>query len=262
MCSVNNKAANIQALVQHLSQQDLSGVDMLCLPENSLFMRASQKDPVEAFDLTRDHGLEELVQIAKDTKTFLHLGAIPIFSEGKVFNSSVHIMPDGSIEESYRKIHLFDVELENQHIVRESDAYQHGSNLSMFEYQGINFGQTICYDLRFSNLFLAYASLHADVILAPASFFHVTGKDHWEVLLRARAIETQTFVIASAQGGVHCGKQKTWGHSMVIDPWGHILGEIKETSETPQSIRVDLDLDLIQQARKKIPLHQHRKEEF
>lgn len=261
MCSVNNKATNINNLLEHFARMQVEENDMIFLPENSLFMRASQTEKVSPFHLEAGE-LDALSDYCKKAKVFLHLGAIAIEHLGKVYNTSVYILPDGSIEDSYRKIHLFDVDVEGERLVRESDAFHAGESLSTFYFQNAHFGQTICYDLRFSNLFLAYADLGVDVILVPSSFFYITGKDHWEVLLRSRAIETQAFIIAAAQGGTHMGQQKTWGHSMVIDPWGHILGVIKEVNEKPQSLLVEIDLSKVAKVRRQIPLAVHRKPGF
>tara|TARA_B100001248_G_C27397744_1_gene466950 strand:+ start:1133 stop:1945 length:813 start_codon:yes stop_codon:yes gene_type:complete len=257
MCSVNDKKKNLDDFLTHLEGVNAQAGDMFFLPENSLFMRGSQAEVVETFDLQGGE-LEPLQNYCRDKQVFMHLGAIGVRHLEKTYNASVKIFPDGSLEDSYRKIHLFDVEVDGEKLIRESDAFHAGESLNTFKFQGVEFGQTICYDLRFSKLFLAYADLGVDVILVPSSFFYVTGKDHWEVLNRARAIETQCFIIAAAQGGLHAGKQKTWGHSMIVDPWGHIVAEIPNSSDKPQSVLAELDLSLIAKARRQIPLAEHR----
>lgn len=258
-CSVNHKKTNIQKILAHLKSISFKEKEMIFLPENSLFMRGSQAEKVDAFRLD-DPELRELQEFCKEKKVFLHLGAIPVVEKEKIYNASVYIKPNGEMLCSYKKIHLFDVDVNEEKSIRESDAYTAGKDSSVFEYLGWSFGQSICYDLRFSNLYLIYAKQQVDAILVPSAFLYTTGKAHWETLLRARAIETQSYVIAAAQGGDHMGGQKTWGHSMVVSPWGEVLAEIKEVSEDVQSLRLSLDKTKIEEVRKQIPMYLHRKD--
>ncbi|MCB0348777.1 MAG: carbon-nitrogen hydrolase family protein [Bdellovibrionales bacterium] len=258
MCTTNSKTKNINNIIDHLNSQNVSIGEMICFPENSLFLRATRKDPVETFTLN-DPEIGLLKDWCVNKQVFMHLGAIPLAIDNKVYNASVRISMDGKIESQYKKIHLFDVDVEGQVSIRESDTYTAGTKESIFTYDGWKIGESICYDLRFPALYLSYAQKEVDAIMVPSSFLHVTGKAHWEVLLRARAIETQSYIIAPAQGGVHMGLHRTWGHSMVVDPWGEIIAEIKTETDLPQSVVVELDKSKIESVRKQIPLRLHRK---
>jgi predicted amidohydrolase len=154
---------------------------------------------------------------------------------------------------------LFDVEVAGAPPVRESDYFNGGSEARVVEIDGWKFGLSICYDLRFAELYLRYAREKADVILVPSAFLVPTGEAHWHVLLRARAIEAQCFVAAPAQSGEHHSDsqvRKTYGHSLVVDPWGKVLAELKES---PQIQVVELDRELITKARRQIPMGGHRR---
>lgn len=258
LCTTNDKTKNLKLLLEHLNSLDLRPQDLICLPENSLFMRATREDPVESFKLT-DKEILQLSEWCTQKNVCLHLGAIPLEINGKIYNSSLRITSDGSVINDYQKIHLFDVDVAGQKSIRESDTFTAGVKASIFTHADWKIGQTICYDLRFPALYLKYAIENVDAILVPSSFLYVTGKAHWEILLRARAIETQAYIIAPAQGGVHMGLHRTWGRSMVVDPWGEIVAEITTESDLPQSVLVELDKGKIQSIRQQIPLHNHRK---
>ncbi len=258
LCTTNQKNKNLQVILEHLKTVSVKEGELICLPENSLFMRATRKDPVESF-LLDSIEIKTLQKWSADKKVYLHLGAIPLEVDGNIFNSSIRILPTGEVVAGYQKIHLFDVDVEGQTSIRESDTFTAGDKTSTFIFEGWKLGESICYDLRFSALYLKYAQESVDAILAPSSFLALTGSAHWEILLRARAIETQSYIIAPAQGGVHMGLHRTWGHSMVIDPWGEIIAEIKTESDLPQSVLVELDKAKIESVRKQIPLHLHRK---
>jgi predicted amidohydrolase len=258
LCSTNDKSKNLKLLLEHLNSLSLQPNDLICLPENSLFMRATREDPVDFFKID-DPEIFALSNWCKQKNVSLHLGAIPLQTNTKVYNSSLRILADGSIVNDYQKIHLFDVDVTGQKSIRESDTFTAGVKASIFTHNDWKVGQTICYDLRFSALYMKYAEAHVDAILVPSSFLYVTGKAHWEILLRARAIETQAYIIAPAQGGVHMGLHRTWGRSMVVDPWGEIVAEITTESQVPQSILVEIDKGKILSTRSQIPLHNHRK---
>jgi len=161
----------------------------------------------------------------------------------------------------YRKIHLFDVDVVGQKPVRESDVFARGTETSVFEIKGWKFGSSICYDVRFPELYLRYAREEVDAILVPAAFLTTTGRAHWEILLRARAIESQAYVLAAAQGGTHQGikggTRETHGHSMIVDPWGLIVEEIQDSSEV-RVARATLKVDRIEAVRRQIPMKNHR----
>ena len=171
--------------------------------------------------------------------------------DGKAANRSILVAPDGSAAASYDKIHMFDVDLPNGERYRESNAYEPGDRAVVAPAAGAMLGLTVCYDLRFPPLYAAVARAGAQVITVPAAFTRPTGQAHWEVLLRARAIETGSFVLAAAQGGLHEDGRGTWGHSIAIGPWGEVLARIDD--DEPGVVIADLDLEAVAKARAAVP---------
>lgn len=230
---------------------------LLCTPENSLYMRTQEGAAVNYFDLEAKE-LKALATWCKDNGTNLHLGSLPLKIGDEKFNSSILIRENGKIEASYQKVHLFDIHLTGQKPISESDAFSHGKDASVFEIDGWKFGQTICYDLRFSELYHRYQAAQVDAILIPAAFLVATGRAHWEILLRARAIESQAYVLAAAQAGLHGGEKgkRTFGHSMIIDPWGMVLYD--NPAEMHFGI-AELSGERINAVRTQIPMADHRR---
>lgn len=233
---------------------------LVTFPENCLYMRLTEGEKIPGFELS--HSLfSRLSELAIQYKTHLHLGSVPLLIEGHLYNSSVLITPQGQVQPTYQKMHLFDIQLEGQKAIRESDAFRHGQRPSILEVDGWRIGETICYDVRFAELFSQYARKEVDLILVPAAFLVKTGEAHWNILLRARAIESQSYVVASAQGGTHQGlkggTRETYGHSISIDPWGNVLGEI--TQHGPGFVVTTLSRQQIENVRKQIPMKFHRR---
>lgn len=263
MTSVDNVEANLQQIEEIIQQVDGSGphsVRLFCFPENCLYLRTAEGEAIPSFELG-DPVFQRLAALAKKRNAFFHLGSVPVRKVGAVYNASVIISDDGRVETSYQKIHLFDIQLSGQKPIRESDVFQHGPNTSSFEVDGWKMGQSICYDLRFSELYSEYAKQSVDVILVPSAFLVKTGEAHWEVLLRARAIESQCYVVASAQAGTHHGKggssRQTFGHSLVVEPWGAVAAQL--SADRKEVAVVTLDRGKIQQARRQIPMSEHRR---
>lgn len=232
---------------------------LVCLPENALYMRLKEGERIGGLSL-QDECFRELARVADEKNLILHVGSVPLRENETLTNSSVLIRPGGSVQASYKKIHLFDIELEGQKPMRESDVFSHGSEPSVMEVNGWSVGQTICYDLRFSELFSHYAQENVDMIVVPAAFLQKTGEAHWHVLLRARAIESQCYVIAAAQAGLHqsaAGSRQTYGHSLVIDPWGRIVAEA--SADRPECLILTLDKSGIAKVRQQIPMRSHRR---
>ncbi|MBY0384530.1 carbon-nitrogen hydrolase family protein, partial [bacterium] len=181
--------------------------------------------------------------------------------------ASVLIDPSGQKKIVYRKIHLFDVNVQGR-VVRESDSFCAGSEEAIVDIKGWRVGLTICYDLRFAELFVKYHKQQVDLVLVPSSFLVPTGRSHWQTLLRARAIETQSYVAAPAQVGVHksvvapsLSERQTWGESLVVGPWGEILAA-SSSFDQPLSLKpilLELDKEQLQKVRAQIPLLQHRR---
>ena len=260
MTSTDSRKLNLEFMLQQL-QQIPANVEVVFFPENCLFQRVKRDAEVKFLTLESEEILQ-LSQVAQKRQMDLHLGSVALKEGHQSFNASVVLEKDGSVRVGYRKIHLFDVHIEGQLPIRESDRFVAGSEACVWKSRGWSFGQTICYDLRFSNLFALYAHHAVDVILVPASFLVKTGQAHWEVLLRARAIESQCFVIAAAQAGTHRGveggEHHTFGRSMVIDPWGQVL--LQGSPDRPEILQIELDPLRIEAARTQIPMRAHRKQ--
>jgi predicted amidohydrolase len=215
-----------------------------------------QRDRKAAREVLRAEADDLIVAAAQDLaaelKIFLHIGSTAIIREdGKIANRGFLFSPDGRKICSYDKIHMFDVDLDNGESWRESSAYEPGAASKVVDLPFGKLGMAICYDLRFPQLFRAQALAGADVLTVPASFTRQTGEAHWEILLRARAIENGAFLIAAAQAGVHEDGRETYGNSLIIDPWGRILARAADAGE--EVITAEIELGAVQAARKKVP---------
>ena len=196
--------------------------------------------------------ISELSDLARRFGVHLHVGSLAVAEpDGRFANRSVLFQPDGSIAATYDKIHLFDATLPGIRQYRESDTYRGGDTAVLTDAPGFRLGMTICYDLRFPALHRALAEAGAEVLSVPAAFTVPTGEAHWEVLLRARAIETGCYVIAAAQAGQHANGRATWGHSMVVDPWGQVLGALD--GDGPGVLLADIDISAVADARARVP---------
>ncbi len=261
MTSVDDVNENLQTIFSLLKKLSPNEVSAVFFPENCLFMRLREGEKILGFDLGHA-AFSDLAQWAGQNQTALHLGSVPVLENGTMFNGTVWISAQGEVKVSYRKIHLFDIHLENQKPIRESDIFTRGEHPQILNLHNWKLGQSICYDLRFSDLYHYYARNHVDAILIPSSFLVKTGKAHWDVLMRARAIESQCYVIASAQAGLHKsprGQRETYGHSVVIDPWGTVVAELEGS---PELQVVELQKSLIEAVRTQIPMKSHRRGPF
>lgn len=190
--------------------------------------------------------------LARDLSIYLHIGSTAVDGgDGMAANRGVVFGPDGAAVARYDKIHMFDVDLDNGESWRESAAYRPGDVAQIVELEGIRLGMGICYDIRFPHLFRDQALAGAEILTAPAAFTRQTGEAHWHVLQRARAIENGAFVISAAQGGVHEDGRETYGHSIIVDPWGRVIGEAQ--NDEPGVVTADLALGEVNAARAKIP---------
>lgn len=191
-------------------------------------------------------------KLAGELGVFLHIGSTAILrADGKLANRALLFGPDGVTLATYDKIHMFDVDLDNGESWRESAAYEPGTEAVVTEIDGARLGFAVCYDLRFPQLFRAEALAGADLLSVPAAFTRQTGEAHWHVLLRARAIENGAYVVAAAQGGLHEDGRETFGHSVIVDPWGRIIAEAAHAE--PGVIVAEIDSAQSSAARKKIP---------
>lgn len=260
LTSTDDVEANL-ANIRKLAQKLPGGLDIVFLPENCLFMRIDRRDSVQSLELDSEPILQ-MKSLAQGLGTSFHLGSVALRQGSRVSNASMIISPSGEVKVSYEKIHLFDVDIQGQAPIRESDAFARGRNPEVWYFKNWSLGQSICYDLRFSELFSFYARECCDVLLVPAAFLRKTGEAHWEVLLRARAIESQCYVIAAAQAGIHRNKKGqehfTFGQSLVVDPWGHVL--VRGSSDQSEVLEFQLDPAFLEQVRRQIPMHKHRQD--
>lgn len=217
---------------------------------------AVQRDRKELMSVLRDQNSDPVVkaasELAKQNRVYLHVGSTAIArGDGMVANRSFLFGPDGTLITTYDKIHMFDVDLDKGESWRESNTYQPGRDMIVADIGDAHIGLAICYDLRFPHLFRDQALAGAEVMTVPAAFTRQTGEAHWHVLLRARAIENGAFVVAAAQGGQHEDGRETFGHSMIVDPWGRIVAEADH--DEPGIVVAEIDTAEVAAARAKIP---------
>ncbi len=254
----DDPGANLPATVALVRQAAAGGADLILTPEctNALSSnRARQRDLFHHEDT--DPTLAALRAEAARAGKWLLIGSLGLLThdaDGRFANRSFLIAPDGTIHARYDKIHMFDVNVSETEVYRESAGYRPGTQAVLADTPLGRIGMTVCYDLRFPHLYRHLAQSGAQIITVPAAFNHLTGAAHWEVLLRARAIETGCFVLAPAQTGFHPeqdGKgRKTHGHSLAIAPWGEVLSD---AGTEPGVTFADLDLSQVEQARARIP---------
>ncbi|WP_022724082.1 carbon-nitrogen hydrolase family protein [Rhodopseudomonas sp. B29] len=233
-----------------------AGADYVLTPEVSNMMQLNREALFERLaEEDSDASLKAYSELARELNIHLHIGSLAILATpDRAANRSFLIGPDGGILASYDKIHMFDIDLGNGESYRESANYQPGETAVISDLPWGRLGLTICYDVRFPALYRALAEAGASFISVPAAFTKPTGEAHWHVLLRARAIENGCFVFAAAQGGLHENKRETYGHSLIIDPWGKVLAE---GGIDPGFIMARIDPAEVGKARGKIPSLQH-----
>lgn len=235
------------------------GAQLIATPENSCCMREKAADKIACAPVATMHpALLLFSQLAQELGVWILAGSLSIRkSEGdsKLYNRSYLFDATGARVASYDKIHLFDVDLPTGERRRESETVIPGTHAIVAQSPWGKIGLSICYDVRFAYLYRAMAQAGAKILTVPAAFTVPTGQAHWEILLRARAIETGSFVLAPAQGGTHEGGRKTWGHSLIIGPWGEILAQGAAQGE--DIIMADLDMEAVDKARAAIPALRH-----
>lgn len=253
-------AENAAALVQAVRDAREGGAEMLFTPEMSNMI---DRNRARAAGTIRSEGedfvLAQLCAAAAEHGLWVHLGSLAVkgdVPDGKWRNRAFVIAPDGSIAARYDKIHLFDVDLASGESWRESAVYEGGAQAVAVRLPTAILGLSICYDIRFSAVYSALSRAGADIIAVPAAFTVPTGQAHWHVLLRARAIENACFVVAAAQTGTHQDGRSTYGHSLVIDPWGDVLLDM---GEEPGLGFADLDLARIAEVRNRVPVIANRR---
>ena len=244
---------NLEALERLAREAAAQGARYALSPEVTVVFAENREGPrAVAGGWDANPAVTRVAGIARATGLWLHLGSLAVaLPDGRFANRSVLFRPDGSIAARYDKIHLFDATLPGLKQYRESDTYAGGAEAVVAEAAGLKLGFTICYDVRFPILHRTLAEAGAELIAVPAAFTVPTGEAHWEVLLRARAIETGCFVLAAAQAGRHQSGRSTYGHSMVVDPWGRILGQLGAEGEGV--LCADIDVRAVAEARGRVP---------
>jgi predicted amidohydrolase len=265
------RAAAIQLNSQDRVQDNLSqcarltrkaaeqGARLVLLPENFAYFGSNRGRADIAEDLTsRGPIVDALMTMARQAQVTLIAGGMPERSAdaARPYNTALVLSAEGEIVAAYRKLHLFDVELSTQQVYRESAGTSPGTAPVVVAVEGWKVGLSICYDLRFPELYRALVEQGAQALLVPAAFTQATGADHWHPLLRARAIENQCWLLAAAQWGDHPGNRLTYGHSLAIDPWGTIVTELPEGVGVQC---VDLDPQRLHDVRQRLPALQHRR---
>jgi predicted amidohydrolase len=251
--------ANARALVDAIEQAAVGGAEILFTPEMSgLLDRNSERAAKVIRPADDDQVLAACREAAQRHRIWLHIGSLAVLTQtGKVANRSFIIDREGHVRATYDKMHLFDVDLPTGESWRESNVYSAGNDVVVVNGTPVGkLGLSICYDLRFPGLFARLAESDADVIAVPAAFTVPTGKAHWHVLLRARAIEAGLFVVAAAQAGHHEDGRTTFGHSLVVDPWGEVLLDMGDEKGVGFA---DIDLSRISDVRARIPALNHRR---
>ncbi|WP_426229494.1 carbon-nitrogen hydrolase family protein [Pararhizobium sp. DWP3-4] len=253
MCSGVDPARNAETMVRLVREAAAQGATYVQTPEMT---GALQRDRAAMKAALRDESNDLIVaaasKLAGELGIHLHVGSTAIgLADGKMANRGFLFAPDGQKITHYDKIHMFDVDLDNGESWRESSAYTPGGTARLVSLPFGKLGCAICYDVRFPELFRAQAAAGAQIMSVPAAFTRQTGEAHWEILLRARAIENGMFVIAAAQAGVHEDGRETFGHSMIIDPWGRVLASAGGTGEG--IVVADIDIGAVAAARAKIP---------
>lgn len=252
----NDLEQNIATALDLIRDAAESGSELVLMPENVTMMEWGRKAITAKARTEQDHpGLAAFRNAARELNIWLHCGSLSILvDDGRIANRTYVLDSDGEIAAQYDKIHMFDVDLGDGERYAESSTFAPGDAAVIVDLPWGKLGLTICYDLRFPHLFRDLAQAGADIITVPSAFTQVTGEAHWHVLLRARAIETGAYVLAPAQTGTHPGDRKTYGHALIVDPWGKVLGD---AGEQPGLVSASIDIEKVVRTRQKMPSLSH-----
>ncbi|MCW5751459.1 MAG: carbon-nitrogen hydrolase family protein [Alphaproteobacteria bacterium] len=257
MTSTDDVPGNITQASALIRAARAAGADLIATPENTGIMAARGELSVAAARLEPEHeALAAYRALAAELDCWLLIGSlgVRIPGETRIANRSFLIRPDGGLGVSYDKIHMFDVTLASGESYRESRNFRPGERAICADLPWARLGLTVCYDLRFPQLYRALAHAGAGVLTVPSAFTRPTGEAHWHVLLRARAIETGSFVVAPAQCGTHPGNRRTYGHSLIVGPWGEVLAD---GGDEPGFVMAEIDMALVEKARSQIQALSH-----
>ena len=273
MTSVNHRETNETTVRQALREIEARPVDLVVFPENVWFLRLVDGEPLPDFSQALEFH-REIQEWVERNRCAVVFGAVPVTTAPgqskatniKPFSATAVFEPGRSWHVPYTKVHLFDVDVTGHKPVRESDHLARGEGPRVWEYRGWKFGCAICYDVRFAELFSAYAEKEVDALFLPSAFLVPTGRQHWEILVRARAIESQAYMLAPAQSGDHVdqsGKtthvRKTYGRSMFIDPWGRVLHAAQVERSGTEILFGEMNREEIAKVRQQIPMKDHRR---
>jgi len=250
-------APNLEAAAEGIRAAYEAGARFILTPENTPILEPDHERLLAVVPEAERHpALAAFAQMAKDLEIWLLLGSTAVkLAEDRLANRSCLFTPDGNLAATYDKIHMFDVNVPDGQSYRESQTFRPGDRAVVADLPEARLGLSVCYDVRFAALYRALAQAGAQVLTVPAAFTEFTGQAHWHVLLRARAIETGCFVLAPAQGGEHAQGRRTYGHSLVVAPWGEVLAEAEDAA--PTVVTAELDLARVDKARGWVPALTH-----
>jgi len=257
MSSGAGRAINLARAAELIAEAAAAGASLALLPENFSFMGSTEAERQAAAEKESDSSVLRFLSEQSRQHAMLIVGGTTLLQgkSGRLRNACAVFLPDGKLAAIYDKMHLFDVELaEEQHV--ESAIVEAGQQPLVAGEGDWKLGLSVCYDLRFPELYRYYRNVDCNILTVPAAFTVPTGKAHWEVLLRARAIENQCYVLAAGQCGEHPGGRKTWGHSMIVDAWGTVVASIEQQEGI---VTAELSLDSLNEIRRRMPVQQHRR---
>jgi deaminated glutathione amidase len=261
MCSKQDRNRNLESALKLMEQAVIDGAQLIALPENFSFIGSESEKIKMGEDFNNGPSVKFLKKFAMEHGVALIGGSIPLktTSKSKVANTCIVFDTKGRAIARYDKLHLFDVSLNDEITFKESQYVKCGDHIATVELFGHTMGLSICYDLRFPELYRALVLRGAEILFVPSAFTLYTGKDHWENLLRARAIENQCYVVAPAQFGKHSSRRISYGRTMIIDPWGQILSQCQDKEDV---ITCEIDLDFLDDIRKRLPCLEHIRREM
>ncbi|CAL5210306.1 unnamed protein product [Lathyrus oleraceus] len=261
MTSITDLAANFTTCSRLVKEAASAGAKLLCFPEAFSFVGTNDGDSVRIAQPLDGPIMDQYCSLARDSSIWLSLGGFQEKGSDPQHLLNTHVIVDdtGKIQTTYRKIHLFDVDVPGGRVYKESSFTESGKDVVAVDSPIGRLGLSVCYDLRFPDIYQLLRFQHgAQILLIPSAFTKLTGEAHWEILLRARAIENQCYVIAAAQAGAHNHKRESYGDTLIIDPWGTIVGRLPDRSSTGIVV-ADIDLSLVDSVREKMPIAEQRK---
>ncbi|KAL4811220.1 carbon-nitrogen hydrolase [Aspergillus unguis] len=255
LCSTANLSSNLAQCRVLVKKAVDAGAKALFLPEATDYIASSPAESISLARSVQDEFVSGLQKEAQENDLHINVGIHEPAANDRVKNSLIWIDNQGDITQRYQKVHLFDVDIKGGPVLKESASVEKGNEiLPPFDTVLGRVGLSICFDIRFPEISLVLKRQNAQIITYPSAFTVPTGRAHWETLLRARAIETQSYVIAAAQAGPHNEKRRSYGHSMIVNPWGEVVAKLGDGYEEPQIAVADIDLELLTKVRREMPL--------